>query len=169
MANMKAEKGEALAPQVRKTSDLWHGDVFADLRRQMDRVFQDFSKSFGGVPEPIFERGNLLDLRVDVQEADNHYEISAELPGMDQEDVDLTLSDRVLTIKGEKKLESEREEKPYRISERRYGSFRRAFHLPDDADQDSIEAKFEKGVLTVTVPRLEGAKSNVRKIEVGKG
>ena len=167
MASTNAEKSEPVAPQLRKTSELWEGDAFADLRRQMERVFQDFSKSFGSMPETIFDRGDLLDLRVDVQEADDHYEISAELPGLDQKDVELSIDDRVLTIKGEKKLESEREEKAYRISERRYGSFRRAFRLPDDADQDNIAAKFEKGILAVSVPRLKGAKSNVRKIEIG--
>ena len=111
MASTNAEKSEPVAPQLRKTSELWEGDAFADLRRQMERVFQDFSKSFGSMPETIFDRGDLLDLRVDVQEADDHYEISAELPGLDQKDVELSIDDRVLTIKGEKKLESEREEK----------------------------------------------------------
>ena len=89
---------------------------------------------------------------VDVVEKDKEYEITAELPGLDEKNIEVKLSDDVLTIKGEKKEEKEEKQKDYYLSERRYGSFQRSFRLPDGVDAEKIEARFKNGVLTLSLP-----------------
>ena len=91
--------------------------------------------------------------RVDVSETDTELKIEAELPGIDEKDVEVVLSDGRLTIKGEKKQEKEEKKKDYHMVERSYGSFARSIVLPFEADPDKVKATFAKGVLTVTVPK----------------
>ena len=107
--------------------------------------------------------------RVDVQESDNAYEISVELPGLEDKDVELTIVDGILTLKGEKSAEKEEKEGNYYRKERVYGRFERSFRLPDEVEADKVEANFKNGVLTVGLPKSEEAKSVVRKIEVKAG
>lgn len=107
-----------------------------------------------------------LSPKVDVSETDTDYEITAELPGMSEKDIELTLKSDMLTLKGEKKEEREEKKKDYYLSERSYGSFQRSFRLADDVDVDKISSKFSKGVLTVNLPKSAEAKANTRKIEV---
>lgn len=90
---------------------------------------------------------------VDIAEKEQSYEISAELPGMDENNIEIKLSDSSLIIRGEKKDEREENRKGYHLSERRYGSFERVFNLPKGVDADRIEAHFSKGVLTVSLPK----------------
>ena len=90
---------------------------------------------------------------MDIAEHETAYEITAELPGMDESNIDVKFSDGTLTIKGEKKDEREEKQKDYHLSERRYGSFQRSFGVPDGVDADNIEAHFKNGVLTVTLPK----------------
>jgi len=106
---------------------------------------------------------------VDVAERENEYEITAELPGMEEKDIELTVSDDVLKIKGERKEEKEEKNKDYHISERRYGSYQRSFRLPEGVDDSKIEAKFKNGLLTVTLPKTAEAQKKSKKIEVKKG
>jgi HSP20 family protein len=96
---------------------------------------------------------------VDVRETDETLEISADLPGLQPEDVDITVTDDTLTLKGEYKAEEEREEGKMHIQERRYGSFQRTVRLPTAVDTDAAEAKFEDGVLKITLPKAEEAKA----------
>jgi HSP20 family protein len=96
------------------------------------------------------------------------YEITAELPGMDESNIDVKVSDGTLTIKGEKKEEKEEKEKDYYLSERRYGSFQRAFAVPDGVDTDKIDAQFKNGVLTVTLPKTAEAQKSEKKIAIKK-
>jgi HSP20 family protein len=91
---------------------------------------------------------------------------SAELPGMDEKDIEVKVSNGTLTIKGEKKEEKEERDKDFYLSERRYGSFARSFEVPAGVDPAHIEARFAKGVLTVTLPKSPEAKQNEKKIEV---
>lgn len=145
------------------------------LRRQIDGVFENFARGW--------PRGWGLDLfnemapsrlppaigavpKVDVKESKDGYEISAELPGIDEKDVELTIDGNLLTLAGEKKVEREEKKDNYHWSERSYGSFRRSFALPDGVDADKAAAKFAKGVLTVTLPKTEKAKKQQRKIEI---
>jgi HSP20 family protein len=90
---------------------------------------------------------------VDLVEKDKEYEITAELPGLDEKNVQVKLSDSTLTISGEKKEEREEKERGYHLSERRYGAFRRAFRIPEGVDRERIEASFGKGVLTIKLPK----------------
>jgi len=149
---------------------------FESLRREIDRLFDDFD---GGIWRSPFRR-SFFDIEpfrrseaafgavpaVDVTETDKAYEITAELPGMDEKNVEVKFADGVLTIKGEKQEEKEEKRKDYYLSERNFGSFQRAFQVPDGVDADKIEASFKKGVLTVTLPKSAEAQKAARKIAV---
>jgi HSP20 family protein len=145
---------------------------FGNLRREIDRLFDDFDRGAWGLP---FRR-SLIDWEprwlgetapaVDVAEKEKAYEITAELPGIDQNNVEVKLVNGVLTIKGEKKQETEEKKKNYYMSERRYGSFERSFQVPDGVDQDKIEASFNKGVLMVTLPKSVEAQKTAKTITV---
>jgi HSP20 family protein len=95
-------------------------------------------------------------------------EVRAELPGIDEKDIDVRLSDGTLTIRGEKKEEREEREEggSYYVSERRYGSFQRSFRIPEGIDHDKVDASFRKGVLTITLPKTPEAQQKAKKIEV---
>jgi HSP20 family protein len=103
---------------------------------------------------------------IDVVEKEKAYELTAELPGMDDKNIEVAVSDNRLIIKGEKKEEKEEKEKNYYLSERRYGSFQRSFDLPAGVEADKIDAKFSKGVLTITLPKSAEAQKKQRKIAV---
>jgi|SRR5579872_260374 len=145
---------------------------FGNLRREIDRLFDDFDRGAWG---SSFRR-SLSDWEprwlgetapaVDVAEKEKAYEITAELPGIDQNNIEVKLVNGVLTIKGEKKQETEEKKKNYYMSERRYGSFERSFQIPDGVDQDKIEASFNKGVLTVSLPKSAEAQKSAKTITV---
>lgn len=103
---------------------------------------------------------------VNIVESASAYDVTAELPGLDEQDIELLLSDGVLTLKGEKKAEREDKTKDYHLTERRFGAFRRSFVLPVDIDERQVSAKFSKGVLSVRLSKLAGAKQRRRKIEI---
>ncbi len=149
----------------------------AELRRQMDRLFDDFTQgfrfpTFGGVGWPGHELDvfgpaqGIVDVKFDVSESGSDIEVTAEVPGMKEDDIDVQVSDSVLTIKGEKKGEEEKKEKTYYLSERSYGAFQRSFRLPDTVDQERIEATFDNGVLKVTLPKKKEAQGKAKKINV---
>ena len=143
-------------------------DWLMPLHRQIDRVFTEFL----GADLPHLARTRWdggFSPSMDVSETDRQLEVSAELPGMDDEDIEVTLTDGVLTVKGEKRSESEEEDKHHYRLERSYGAFRRSFRLPPEIDADDVSASFDKGVLKVTVAKKEAAESATRKIEVSKG
>jgi len=106
---------------------------------------------------------------VDATEDEHAYRITAEIPGMTEKDVEVKLSDGMITIAGEKREEKEQKDKNYPVSERRYGSFQRSFALPDTVDRDKIDARFAKGVLTLTLPKKPEAVKQQKKIEVKAG
>jgi HSP20 family protein len=151
---------------------------FESFRREVDRLFDDFQ--WGSLRSPFgrslfdvepFWRGEISWAKapaVDVVEKDKAFEITAELPGMDENNVDVKFADGVLSIKGEKKEEKEERKKDTYLSERRYGSFQRAFRVPDGIDADKITANFKNGVLTVTLPKTVEAVKNEKKIPIAK-
>jgi HSP20 family protein len=147
---------------------------FESLRREVDRLFDDFSLGFPSTSrlfsmEPWLRHGAALvgmAPAIDVVEKEKAYELTAELPGMDDKNIEVAVSDNRLTIKGEKKEEKEEKEKNYYLSERRYGSFQRSFDLPAGVEADKIDAKFSKGVLTITLPKSAEAQKKQRKIAV---
>ncbi|ODN69182.1 Hsp20/alpha crystallin family protein [Methylobrevis pamukkalensis] len=147
---------------------------FENLRREIDRLFDDLRPFDWRLPSKVFglevPRISRAEWQVapamDLVEKDDSYEITAELPGLDETNVEIKLSNRTLTIKGEKSEEKEDKQKDYYLSERRYGSFQRSFQLPDGVDADRIDASFAKGVLTVKLPKTADAKNAEKKIEV---
>ena len=145
-----------------------------NLRREIDRLVYDFSPSnwrlpsraFGlEVPHPAGARWEIAPA-IDLIEKDDSYEISAELPGIDEKNVEIKLANHTLTIKGEKSEEKEEKRKDYYLSERRFGSFQRSFQLPEGVDTDRIEANFTKGVLTVHLPKSAEARKAEKTIAV---
>jgi HSP20 family protein len=103
---------------------------------------------------------------VDIVDTDKAYEITAELPGMDESNIDVKFSDGTLTIKGEKRDDKEEKKRGYYLSERRYGAFQRLFGVPDGVDADKIEANFKNGVLTVTLPKTSQTQRSEKKIAI---
>lgn len=149
----------------------WFTERFLDLRHQMDELFDSMSRGWHfptpfGLPT-LGEGG--IAVRFDVSESDEGYEVTAELPGLDEKDVEVTVSEGLVTIKGEKKAEKEEKKKDTYVSERSYGSFRRTFRLPEPIDENKAKAKFEKGVLRVTLPKAPEAKKKAKKIAIAKG
>lgn len=139
---------------------------FDMLRQEIERAFDQFG-GFARLPTdfPAPMRG--APVAVDLVEKDDRYELNAELPGLDPQDVQIRLANGVLTISGEKKEEQTREgEGGVHVSERRYGSFSRSFTVPENVDVEHIGADFAKGVLTVTMPKSAAAAATTRKIEI---
>ena len=130
------------------------------FRRQIDRLFDDFAAPMLG-----FGNGELLP-EMDYAETDKDIVVTAELPGVDAKDVDISLTDGALTIRGEKKSERDERKANYRLTERSYGSFERSMRLPDGIDAEKAKAEFEKGVLKVTLPKSEAMRAKSRKIEI---
>ena len=146
---------------------------FEALRKEVDRLFDDFGDDFWQRPfrslaggEKGWARKFVATPAADVTETDKVYEITAELPGIDQKNIEVNVADGGITIKGEKKEETEEKKKDYYVSERRYGSFERYFGLPEGVDADKIEATFKNGVLKVTLPKTAEAQKPAKKIEV---
>ena len=165
-------------PEVAKKEDVAgtpaprYADPFAAFRSEVDRVFENFfgGNGFGAFPtlRPISAGSAMTDISpdIDVKESDKAITVTAELPGIDEKDVEVTLRDRVLTLKGEKKTEREEEKEDLHIRERSYGSFRRSFTLPDTVEEEGVTADFAKGVLTVKIPKSAEAKKAEKKISI---
>ena len=159
----------SLFPSERRKTELAssaaEADPFRALQRRMDRLFDDFA---GDYPWPSTNGRGALMPSIDVSETDKDMTIEAELPGVDEKNIDVTLTDNLLTIRGEKKQEEEEKKKDYHLTERSYGSFSRSMTLPFDADPAKIKADFKDGVLTITLPKPAEAKAKVKKIAIGK-
>jgi len=134
------------------------------LQREMNRVFESFWNRF---ERPLMGvDGGFGAPRADVVETEKAVEVSVELPGLDAKDLQVSLTEDVLTIKGEKKAEREESATGRYLSERSYGSFYRAISLPPGVATDGAKAEFKKGVLTVSLPKTPEAQAKVKKIEV---
>lgn len=133
------------------------------LRDEMDRLFNSFFDEWPVAGLSRKENGGWIPA-VDIQETENEYTLRAEIPGMDVKDVEVSLADNVLTLKGEKKIEKEEKKKNYHHVECRYGAFHRTFQLPPNVDDKNVKAECSKGVLTVHLPKSPEAKP--KKIEV---
>jgi HSP20 family protein len=127
---------------------------FSDMQSQMNRMFDEMLGNFSRRPERQVQGVTQWAPAIDVTTQNGNIVIRAELPGVKPEDVDITLQDNVLTISGERKAEQEEERGGYYVRERRYGSFSRSFTLPQGTDESKINARYENGVLELTV---EGA------------
>jgi len=150
--DVSVRRGEELSP-------------FFTLHREMNRLFDDVFRGFDVTP---FDSDRFLDRglswpSVEVSETDNEIKVTAELPGLEEKDVQVELANGVLTLAGEKKTESE--DKDRRFSERYYGHFERRIPV-DDVDENKVSASFKNGVLTVTMSKLPQAESKVKRIAI---
>ena len=149
----------------RRLPSLYSGDnPLANIHREIDRMFENAFDQFG-TRLPRFSSshrdrgGSLLKPQVDIRENKKEYNIAVEVPGVEEDDIRLELADDTLIISGEKKQETEEKDENYEWVERSYGSFQRMLSLPEDASESDIEAKFKKGVLTITIPRKQEEKA----------
>jgi HSP20 family protein len=140
---------------------------FAMMQREMNRVFDSFNRNWGLGAFPEFT-GSFMP-RLDVTEDAKAFTVTAELPGMSEKEIDLSLSGDTLTIRGEKKEEKEEKNKSYYYSERFYGTFMRSIPLPRQVETDKVSASFKKGVLTITLPKTAAAMESTKKIDVKTG
>jgi HSP20 family protein len=136
---------------------------FEKMKWDMDRFWDSFLE--GGLRRKTEEGGEWLPF-LDVAETKNELVVKAEIPGMDPKDIDISLSDGVLTIKGEKRQEKEEKEADYHLVERSYGSFMRSVQLPKEVQSDKISASYKNGILRITLPKSEEAKKKEVKIKV---
>ena len=151
MSNMVLRKNDSEP----RTTDVW------GLQSDINRLFDAFMTPFEGT-----EIRRTLSPKLDVAEMKDKYEIKAELPGMDEKEIDLSMDDGVLTISGEKKTEAESDDKGYWLKECSYGSFSRSVRLPENIADDKIVAKFDKGVLMIDVPKKEPTVAKTKKIAI---
>lgn len=148
---------------------MFPGDPFLSLHREMNRLFDDVFRG-ATLPAATGSRGqgdvgNFVNASMNVSETDEELRITAELPGVTEEDIDVSLDDDVLTIRGEKKFERNDEKENYHFVERSYGTFQRSLRLPYAVDSEQVRADFENGVLTVTVPK-SGRQERSRRIQI---
>jgi HSP20 family protein len=137
------------------------GDPFTLMQKEINRMFSEFGR---GWPARLTDGD--VSPRLDVAETDSAIEVTAELPGIDEKDVDVMLRDDVLTIRGEKKSEREEKKTDYHLVERSFGQFSRSIRLPFAADSEAVKAHFAKGLLKVTIAKPAEAKEKTVKIQV---
>lgn len=149
-------------------------EPFRALRHQIDRLMADFDwpdlrlawPHKAATPPSAWPAFNVAIPAVDLVERNGGYELQAELPGLSEDQIEVKLSNGMVTIKGEKSSERIEDDDDYHLRERSFGSFQRSFRVPANVDSDKIEARFDKGVLKITLPKSAAAIENERKIEV---
>ncbi len=146
------------APDAKSSED----NPIATLQREMNHVFENFWNRVGQFEWPWGSD----EAKSDMVETDNAIEVSIELPGMEMKDIEVTVNDDMLTVKGEKKIERKEEKKGYYLSERSYGAIYRTIPLPPGVDGEKAQASFKNGVLTIKLPQSPEAQAKVRKIAV---
>jgi HSP20 family protein len=153
---------KTLAP-LRTRSNLARADFFPfdALRREVDSLFFDFARSFGITPT---EGSQMLVPKMEVAETDKEIQISAELPGLERKDIDISLDGNILTIRAERKAETEQKDKNVHVSERSYGVLYRALELPMSVDPSTVQATMANGVLKLVIPKPPQAEA--KKIEI---
>jgi len=153
-------------------------DPYRSIQQEMNRLFDEFFELPKGSPfgSPFglrslntFEGFEDFTPRLDVYETEKEINIRAELPGMEEKDIDISLHNNVLTISGKKESEEVEKGKSFYRRERSYGAFQRSIELPDEVDETKIEANYDKGILKVTVPKPAEAVSVARRIKIKKG
>ena len=158
---------QSLLPSLWGHRDKPEKSQIGTLHREVDRLFDEFARDFGDFG--LARTGNgegLLAPSIDVAETEKAIEVKAELPGVDEKDIEVELANGVLAIKGEKKSESDKTEKDFRLIERSYGRFERHLPIPFEIEADKVQASFDKGVLSVTLPKPAEARSKSRKVKI---
>ncbi|MDT8271738.1 MAG: Hsp20/alpha crystallin family protein [Desulfomonilia bacterium] len=148
-------------------SSEYEGHPVDMFRREMDRLFDDFFKGFGlrtfGEERDVYGK---FSPQINMTEDEKFIQVTAELPGMDEKDIEVNLTKDSITIKGEKKEETEQKDKGVYYLERSFGSFMRAIPLPQEVDGNKAEASFKKGVLKISLPKLAREKQTQKKITI---
>jgi HSP20 family protein len=138
--------------------------------RDLMNINREFDGLFGDVLGMSRRGGELENWqwapRINVEENDDGYEVTAELPGMTKDDIDIDLKGELLTIRGEKKIAEEKKEKNYHVCERVYGKFARTIRLPEHIDRGKIDAEYKDGVLKLNIPKIEEVKPKEIKVKV---
>lgn len=165
----KRRKGGKLLPQRRGEEN-----PFMALHREMNELFEDFFGDFEtGLAWPrssgLRSRDDAGTIRIDVAENEKEFRVMADVPGLEEQDIDVELSDNLLTIRAEKTEERDEQEADFHIVERSYGSFQRTVPLPGGLEQDQAQANFKNGVLTIIVPKSAEARQSRRQIPVQAG
>lgn len=144
-------------------------DLFTGLHREMNRMFEDFARSFDLAPWSGWAREDFHP-RTDVRESDDEVIVTAEMPGLEEKDFEITLTEDLLTLKGEKRHEHEEKKKGevHRV-ERSYGSFQRTIQLPCEVLAEKASAEYRNGLLTVTLPKAPSAQRAAHRIDVKTG
>jgi HSP20 family protein len=172
MADKKIDVKHEPAPPAGLAVPDW--EPIRTLRHQIDRLMADFDwpdfrfarPRKSALPIPAWPEFAATIPPVDLVERNGGYELQAELPGLSQDQIEIKLSDGMMTIKGEKSAERVEDKEDYHLRERSYGSFQRSFRLPAGVEADKVEARFENGVLKVTMPKSATALEKERKIEI---
>lgn len=161
-----AEKSLLPTTRFRPSFLTGNGEIepFRSFHREIDRLFDEFSRELHW--PRLFREGEGAMPQIDVSETDEGLTVTAELPGMDEKDIEVDLTNNVLTFKGEKKVEKEEKKADYHVRERSYGAFSRSVQVPFEVDADKVDASFTKGILTITLPRPPQAKRKTKKITV---
>jgi HSP20 family protein len=172
----KEEADTGKAVPVQRTAEHDQPSVLsgslAQFHHEIDRLFEQTFRGLGmssfGFNHPILPRMNdgMLKPTLDLGATDKAYTIAVEVPGVDENDVQVEIANDTLIIRGEKKQEKEEKDKNYYRMERSYGSFQRVLSLPEDADQEGVSANFKNGVLKVSMPRKAAPQAHVRQIEI---
>ncbi|MFW5800310.1 MAG: Hsp20/alpha crystallin family protein [Spirochaetota bacterium] len=136
------------------------------FRNRMNDLFEDFFEDWDLPLESDSLQSASYTPRLDITEDDNNIYVNAELPGVKEKDIDVELKDNMLTISGEKKEETEEKEKKYHRVERSYGYFQRSVNLSSKVDEDKIKASYKDGILSITLPKVEGEESKSKKIQI---
>lgn len=155
----------SLIPWRRGGSQPGQSDLsLSDFRKEMDDLFNGFFSSDFNLPDAAWTRA--FTPAFDVSETENEIKVRAELPGLDPENIDVNLTGNLLTVRGEKKEESEEKgENTHRV-ERKFGAFSRSFRLPAEVDTEKVDASYKNGVLSLNIPKTETAKKKNIKVEV---
>jgi HSP20 family protein len=156
-----------LLPAVQKPMGRDDNHPFYSLQSQMNSLFDDFFTGFNGMPRALATGGfGAFSPSVDVKESDKDFTVRAELPGVEEKDIEVTVTNDAVTIKGEKKEEKEDKGKNYYYMERSYGSFNRIIHLATETESGKAEASFKNGVLNITIPKSLAAKAKGTKVPI---
>jgi len=164
----KKEEEQSLSVQHKNSMNTVDHPL-GQLHRDLDKLFDNFFQRF---PLPSSRKenegvwGRFIQPQVDIGEDKKQYTITVEVPGVNEKDIDLTVADGTLMIRGEKRYEQEDHDKQYHRIERSYGSFQRLLSLPTDADESTIDAKFRNGILTITIAKDPNSKPPVRQIMI---
>ncbi|MDF2763171.1 MAG: hypothetical protein K0S81_149 [Rhodospirillales bacterium] len=174
MERTMADQQRGVARSEKQRQPARMNNPLFDLRNEIDTLFDRFFSGspfgpFGGLPDaqPLRQRFGGMMPKVDVSETEREIQIVAELPGLKQEDVELSLDNDLLTLRGETSSSRDEKDKQYHLTERSYGRFERSFRLPETVDREKISANFENGLLTVTLPKSERAQQKAKRIEIG--